>query len=199
LLPDEPGGCSGYKALFGLKYVAPALGGLTDYKGNAITGFGAIGFNPVAAQTLAVVQTMLEKGVPIVFAYIADAHADQENINAGNDFGPGEAGYVKQLADYNTAFGTFFGNRKLHGIDQTNTLFVFTPDEGDHFVGSVPTNPGCDGVTTPCTYSSIGELDVNLNQLTSNAGDSTPFSIHFDSAPTVYVPGQPDRKDPSVR
>src|SRR5579863_6179983 len=41
-LPDEPGGYSGYQALFGLKYVAPALGGITDYNGDAITGFGAL-------------------------------------------------------------------------------------------------------------------------------------------------------------
>jgi hypothetical protein len=38
LLPDEPGGYTGYQALFGLKYIAPALGGLTDYNGNPITG-----------------------------------------------------------------------------------------------------------------------------------------------------------------
>ena len=37
LLPDEPGGYTGYQALFGLKYIAPALGGLTDYNGNPIT------------------------------------------------------------------------------------------------------------------------------------------------------------------
>ena len=198
-LPDEPGGYTGYQALFGLKYVAPALGGITDYNGNAITGFAAIGFNPVAAQTLAVVEKMLEKGIPIVYGYIADVHADQENINGGNEFGPGEAGYIKQLKDYNTAFGTFFGNLKKDGIDQNNTLFIFTPDEGDHFVGSVPNNAPCDGVTKACTYSSIGELDVNLNQLAANAGASTPFFVHDDSAPTIYVPGQPERTDTSVR
>jgi len=63
LLPDETGGYSG-QALFGLKYIAPALGGITDYNGNAITGFSAIGFDPVPAQTLAVVETMLKKGIP---------------------------------------------------------------------------------------------------------------------------------------
>jgi hypothetical protein len=44
LLPDEPGTYAGYKALFGLKYIAPALGGLTDYNGNAITGFSQLNF-----------------------------------------------------------------------------------------------------------------------------------------------------------
>jgi hypothetical protein len=37
LPPDEPGGYKGYEALFGLKYIAPALGGITDYNGNPIT------------------------------------------------------------------------------------------------------------------------------------------------------------------
>lgn len=135
LLPDEPGGYSGYHALFGLKYIAPALGGLTDYNGTPITGFGAIGFDPVPAQTLAVIETMLKKGIPVVFAYIADAH---DNRSAEGTFGPGEAGYVAQLRDYNAAFGTFFANLAKAGITEDNTLFIFTPDEGDHFVGGAP-------------------------------------------------------------
>jgi len=200
LLPDEPdGGYNGYKALFGLKYIAPALGGITDYNNNPVNDFSKINFDPVPAQTLAVVETMLKKGVPVVFAYIADAHDDQEGINSGHAFGPGEKGYVKQLADYNAAFGKFFANLAKDGIDQTNTLFIFTPDEGDHFVGSAPTNPGCDGVTTPCTYSHVGELEPDLNKLVTNAGDSTPFAYHFDSSPTVFVPGQPIPTDASVR
>src|SRR5246127_5719064 len=39
LLPSEPGTYTGYQALFGLKYVAPALGGFTDYNGVPLTGF----------------------------------------------------------------------------------------------------------------------------------------------------------------
>jgi hypothetical protein len=31
------------------------------------------------------------------------------------------------------------------GINPSNTPFIFTADEGDHFVGATPTNPGCDG------------------------------------------------------
>jgi phosphoglycerol transferase MdoB-like AlkP superfamily enzyme len=93
---------------------------------------------------------MLEHKVPVVFAYIADAHDDQEGINGGNAFGPGQAGYVKQLHDYDVAFGKFFARLKSDGIDESNTLFVFTPDEGDHFAGGAPTNPGCDGVNTAC-------------------------------------------------
>ena len=199
LLPDEPGSYTGYSALFGSKYVAPALSGLTDINGNTLTGFP--GFDPTAAQTLGVVATMLEKDVPVVFAYIADAHDNQEGPSLSSEatFGPGEKPYVQQLADYNAAFGKFFARLKADGITPNNTLFVFTPDEGDHFVGSAPINPGCDGVTTPCTYSHVGELDIDPNQLAANAGDSTPFSEHSDDAPTIYVKGQPGRTDANVR
>jgi hypothetical protein len=207
LLPDEPLGYSGFSALFGAKYVAPAIGGnLRDLDGNLILNPdtntpGFVGFDPLATQTLGAVATMLEHNVPVVFAYIADAHDDQEGINSGHAFGPGEAGYVKQLSDYNVAFGKFFARLRRDGIDETNTLFVFTPDEGDHYAGSSPTNPGCDGVTTPCLYAphTIGEQDINLKSLVGAAGGPTNFSIHFDSAPTIYVQGQPGRTDASVR
>jgi hypothetical protein len=181
LLPDEPGGYTGYQALFGMKYIAPALGGFTDYNGTGITGFGQLNFNPQPSQTLAVVETMLKKGIPVVFAYIADAHDNHEGatLSPVATFGPGEAAYVKQLADYNTAFGTFFANLKADGIDQSNTLFIFTPDEGDHFSGGAPSPAGCDGVNVPCTYgvNGVGELDFDLNLAAANAGNATPFRI----------------------
>jgi len=212
LLPDEPNGYNGFSALFGLKYIAPALGGITDYNGNSITGFGNISFDPVPAQTLAVVEKMLKQGIPVVSAYIADAHDNQEgpSLSPESTFGPGEAPYVKQLADYNAAFGTFFSDLKAMGIDQTNTLFIFTPDEGDHNVAGPPSPANCDGAKivhgnvvpdVACTYGTdgVGEVDLNLNAVVTAAGDTTPFSIHFDDAPTVYVPGQPDRTNATVR
>ena len=211
LLPDEPGGYNGYSALFGLKYIAPALGGLTDYNGNPITGFGAISFDPVPAQTLAVIETMVKQGIRVVFAYIADAHDNQEGptLSSESTFGPGEAPYVKQVADYNAAFGKFFADLKAAGIDQSNTLFILSPDEGDHFVGSAPSPANCDGAKivdgvvipdVPCTYpNGVGELSLNLNGVVSDAGNPTPFSIHFDDAPTVYVPGQPAPGSSTVR
>jgi hypothetical protein len=203
LLPDEPGGYSGYQALFGVKYIAPALGGFTDYNGNAITGFSQLNFNPQPSQTLAVVETMLKKGIPVVFAYIADAHDNHEGatLSAAGTFGPGEAAYVKQLADYNAAFGTFFANLKAAGIDQSNTLFIFTPDEGDHFSGAAASPANCDGVNVPCTYGAngVGELDFDLNLAAVNAGNSTPFTYHFDDAATIYVQGNPDPSSLTVR
>ena len=104
-------------------------------------------FDPTPAQTLSVIETMLKKGIPVVYAYIADAHDNQEGkaLSAEGNFGPGEAPYVKQLSDYNAAFGTFFANLAKEGITKDNTLFIFTPDEGDHFVGGAPSPANCDG------------------------------------------------------
>ena len=169
-------------------------------------------FDPTPAQTLAVVETMLKKGIPVVFAYIADAHDNhEETTTTEGTFGPGEAPYVDQLADYNSAFGTFFLHLKEAGIDETNTLFIFTPDEGDHFVGGAPSPANCDGAKIErngkvvpdiqCTYGTngVGELDINLAALTAGAGDPTAYSIHFDDAATTYVNGQPLPNSSTVR
>ncbi len=216
-LPDEPGGYSGYQALFGLKYINPALtgsptGSITDYHGVPLTGFNQLDFDPVPAQSLAVIETMLKKGIPVVYAYIADAHDNhEETTTTEGTFGPGEAPYVDQLADYNSAFGTFFLHLKEAGIDESNTLFIFTPDEGDHFVGGAPSPANCDGAKIerngnvvpdiPCTYGTngVGELDINLLGLTQAAADPTAYSIHFDDAATTYVNGQPLPSSSTVR
>jgi hypothetical protein len=175
---------------------------------------GFTGFDPLATQTLGAVATMLEKRIPVVFAYISDVHDNQEgaSLSPESTFGPGEQPYVKQLADYNRAFGKFFARLKKDGIDASNTLFIFTPDEGDHNVAAAPSPANCDGAKITddgstvvpdvyCTYGTngVGEIDVNLNGLVAAAGDSTQFAIHFDDAPTVYVPEQPASSDASVR
>ena len=113
---------------------------------------------------------------------------------------PGEAGYDQQLKDYDQAFGKFFARLAADGINKSNTLFVFTVDEGDHFAGDAPSNPGCDGVTTPCTYDRVGEINADLQRmLLTEFGDTTPFAVHSDDAPNVYVTGNPGRTDPAVR
>lgn len=220
LLPSEPGGYTGFKALFGAKYINTAFGApLKDLDGKVLTNVdsglvGFTGFDPLAKQTLGAVATMLEKGIPVVFTYISDAHDNEEGprLSSESTFGPGEQPYVKQLADYNKAFGQFFARLNSDGINPSNTLFIFTPDEGDHNVAGAPTPANCDGAkitnggntVTPdvfCTYGTngVGEVDINLNGLVAAAGDSTQFAIHFDDAPTVYIPGQPPGNDPAVR
>jgi hypothetical protein len=203
LLPDEPDGYNGFKALFGAKYLALAVGGpLKDLDGNVIKNadsglVGFTGFDPLATQSLGYVATMQEKGIPVTYAYIADAHDDHVDDVA---FGPGQAGYVAQLASYNKAFGQFFERLKKDGITADNTLFIFTADEGDHFAGGPPLPRDCDGIHTPCAYPRIGELDLNLNGLVAaKTGNNTPFSIRFDDAPNVYINGNPSPDDPSTR
>jgi len=120
--------------------------------------------------------------VPVVYGYIADAHDDHINDVA---FGPGQAGYVLQLAAYNEAFGKFFARLAKDGITAKNTLFVITADENDHFVGGPPTPGNCDGLTTPCTYAKLGEIDADLSRLlATESGNTTKFAVHADSAPT---------------
>ena len=199
LLLDEPRGYTGFKALFGNKYVQPQIspkGPVTDIDGNVIQdskgnpGFPNL-FNPSAAQTLGYLATMLEAGVPVVYGYIADAH-DNHFTGQSGTFGPGEAGYVEQLAAYNSAFGRFFDRLKKDGITKGNTLFVLTADENDHFVGGPPSPADCDGIEVPCTYAKKGEINADLRKMIfTEFGDVTPFTVHSDDAPTFYIEGNP--------
>jgi len=207
-LPQEPGGYTGFQALFGHKEVAPAIspaGLLTDLTGQLIQdaagrpGFpGFDGLTP--AVTLSYIAAMQEHGIPITFGYLSDAH-DPHNAPAGTPtYGPGQAEYTAVLRDYDAAFDAFFNRLAKDGIDASNTLFVVTADEGDHFVGGPPSPTGCDGINVPCAYDRIGEISVNLTGLlATQAGVTTPFSVHADSAPAMYLDGQPGREDPSVR
>src|SRR3954451_20019807 len=210
LLPDEPGGYSGFKGLFGAKYVNPAITGgnaaVNDLNGHPIADqFGQPGFpgfdGLFASTTLSYVAQMQETGIPVTFGYISDAH-DQHGV-AGEIHatrGPGEADYVQQLHNYDVAFDQFFNRLAGDGITKKNTLFVFNVEEGDHFAGSIPTPAGCDGVTVPCNYSLRGEINGNLQGLLkTQQGVTTPFTIHSDMAPTLYLNGNPARTSSTAR
>ena len=173
-------------ALFGAKYVNPAINGgsprSTTPSGQPIADpFGQPGFpgfdGMFAKNTLGEVAQMQENGVPVTFAYISDAH-DFHGVSGNTHvaYGPGEAGYVQQLKDYDKAFGDFFTRLKNDGITKNNTLFVFTVEEGDHFAGTAPDAP-CDGVTTPCTYANghVTEVNGDLKRMvaTYNASHGT--------------------------
>jgi hypothetical protein len=205
VLPDEPGGYAGYRALYGHKYVAPQIspnGPLKDLNGNVIqdpqSHIGFPGFDGMsAAVSLSYVAAMQEHGVPVTYAYISDAH---DAHPSGPAYGPGQAAYVAALQAYDNAFGKFFTRLANDGINSSNSLFVFTADEGDHFAGGPPSPAGCDGVTTPCSYSKIGEVNANLaGLLATEQGIKTPFKVHSDSAPTIYITGNPTRTDPVAR
>jgi hypothetical protein len=211
-LPDEPRGYVGYKALFGAKYVDPAINNgnlcVNDINGNPVTDpVGNCGFpgfdGALAKNTLGYVAQMQENGVPVTYAYISDAH---DNHTLGRASGPGEADYKAQLAAYDDAFAKFFDRLAAHGITKANTLFAVTADEGDHFAGGTGT-PQPDGSLayshTPCITLSacpsnqIGEVSLNL-QLALPASSPT-FSVHSDSAPTFYVNGDPAPANPQLR
>jgi len=213
VLNDEPGGYTGFQALFGNKYVAPAInsgqGFVLDLDGLHVTdSFGNDGFpssfDPAPSQSLGYVAQMLEAGVDVVYFYIEDAHDNHVSstqftncpTNVDGTFGPGEATYVCQLQAYNKAFGQFFARLKQHNITPQNTLFVFTADENDHFAGSikgaVPSN--CDGIHIPCTYptGTKGETDADLSLVyATEFGNTTKFAVHSDDAPSVHINGNP--------
>jgi arylsulfatase A-like enzyme len=224
LLPSEPGGYVGFNGLFGAKEINPFLSGgpvLQALDGNAIADpFGQPGFpgfdGMEATVSLAYVAAMHEKGIPVTFAYISDAH-DFHGVsgNAHLAFGPGSAGYVDQLAAYDRAFASFFDRLRKAGITKDNTLFVFTVDEGDHFVGGSPTPANCDGIHTPCDWTGqVGELNANIDTLVSHQfpalaanflGTAAPnaFTVHGDDAPTFYLArkgaGMLSQTDPLTR
>ncbi|MDH6108152.1 hypothetical protein P3T36_007089 [Kitasatospora sp. MAP12-15] len=206
LLPDEPGGYNNFQALYGAKSVDPAISAdgvvrstagtpITDSKGNP----GFPGFDGMTADnSLGYVAQMQESGVPVTYAYLSDAH-DQHGAGYGA-MGPGDANYTAQLKSYDNAFGTFFNRLQNDGINKNNTLFVVTSDENDHFVGGAPSPANCDGVTIPCTYQQIGEINANAKGLlATQQGVTTPFAVHADSAPNFYLNGRPAPTDPTVR
>ncbi|HEV2361346.1 MAG TPA: hypothetical protein VGS21_06575, partial [Acidimicrobiales bacterium] len=101
LLPNEPGGYTGFQALFGHRYVAPQLGAgtvslshngyevtnakgnLVDLNGNELDGAylhgypGFPGYGGInAAQSLAYAADMQESGVAVTDLYMADIHGN---------------------------------------------------------------------------------------------------------------------------
>jgi hypothetical protein len=211
LLPDEPGGYSGYEGLFGAKYVNPVIhpgGPMTNLDGQPIqdsTGhLGFPGFDGMFPKnSLSWVAQMQESGIPVTYAYISDAHDGHGNSGSIHfAYAPGEAGYVQQLHDYDVAFGQFFDRLAADGINKSNTLFLFTVDEGDHFAGSQPNNPSCDGVNVACDYTGkpVGEINGDLRRMIKTQyGDNTLFTVHSDDAPNVYINGNPSRTDTVTR
>ena len=198
VLPQEPGGgYTGFNALYGPKYMNQVLGPILDLDGNPMPTFP--GFSPTASQSLGYLLAMQTKGIPVTLAYVADLHDSQVT---GNALGPGDSAYVAQIQTYDAAFDKFFTRLDDAGINETNTLFIITADEGDHFVGTAPTPANCNGVGIACQYdyTKVGELDLNINGLVAaQTSNTTPFDLHFDMAPTIYVDGNPDRTSQPMR
>lgn len=207
-LPSEPGGYSGYRALFGNAQVQPVVSPgqpmanldgktITDGQGNA----GFPGFDSLTAgNSLGYAASLEEHGVPVVNVYLSDLHSNHANPSVG-DLGPGTQVYEQQLRDYDRAFGQFLSRLRADGITPANTLFSVTTDEGDHFSGSAAQPTGCTGaVGNYCTYQTSSEVNVNLpGLLATQRGNTTPFAIHSDPAPALWVTGNPSAASPAVR
>jgi hypothetical protein len=165
-----------------------------------------------AKVTLGYVAQMQEAGIPVTFGYISDAHDNHRNsFPAPPDpngvfpraSGPGEDDYVQALHEYDQAFAAFFDRLRHEGITKHNTLFIVTADENDHFAGGNST----DGTWShtfcnvdagqACPANQIGEVNANLLSLLPSGQPN--FSVHNDSAPTVYVNGNPPRTDTVLR
>ena len=258
-LPDEPGGYTGFQAVFGHRYLTPQLaqaansgqnhvvnghtypvvdgsGNLTDLNGNTMKGNfkvpapvnaftpGFPGFGPIsAAQTLAYVADMQEVGVPITYGYISDAHekktilgvapsgCSNPSTSGSAAEGPGDPCYEQNLQAYNAAFATFFQRLADDGIDKSNTLFVITADEGDHFAGANATRavqPTCGAApvswqsNSTCDYSGgnkIGEMQVSIHGLLANQlNDTTPF-YNEPQGDSIFITGNPGPTDSTTR
>ena len=224
VLPGEPGGYAGFNGLFGAQSVDPVLTGqpasvpLTSMLGNPIVDqFGQPGFpgfdGMEAEVSLRYVASMQEAGIPVTYAYLSDAHDNHTTVTA---MGPGQPEYVAQLAAYDQAFANFFTELAAHGIDKSNTLFIITVDEGDHFVGGTPTPATCDGTPgNTCNWTGqIGEIDLNIDTVVQNqfpslfntflasTGPDT-FTVHGDDAPPFYLArkgaGPLGQTDPDTR
>ena len=176
-------------------------GPVRDLNGTVIKdSSGDIGFpgydGMIGPVGLAYTLDMQTHGIPVTFTYLSDVH---DSWVTGAGLGSGTPTYESQLQRENAAFGTFFKDLTAAGITKANTLFVITADEGDHFVGSSPTPSDCNGVTITCSYSKVGEVDGNLTGMLAAKGITTPFDVHADSAPVIYVHGQPGATAAAVR
>jgi hypothetical protein len=195
-------------------------GNLTDLNGNQLNGAflppgtpGFPGFGPIsAAQSLAYTADMQETGVPVTYSYIGDAHekktgqsgcSNNTSLFSSNPAqGPGDTCYQQTLASYNSAFATFFQRLADDGINKTNTLFVFTADEGDHFAGAnvgrtVDPTSTCSGTPDTMGYTCgypagmLGEQQVSIHGLLkAEFGNTTPFYSE-PQGDSVFINGNP--------
>jgi len=201
LLPDEPGGYSGFSGLYGAKYVNPVIkpsGPMTDLNGNVIQDanghIGFPGFDGVEATvSLSWVAQMQEAGIPVTYAYISDAHdghGTSGNIHFA--YGPGEAGYVQQLHDYDVAFQKFRRN---------STLPVVSPDmqvAGARVANTMGRNAsGLTATLTPATsvrFTSPRDVDFALSGVCTTGSETYAgkciSAVHVAAGGTVTLPVQ---------
>jgi hypothetical protein len=134
LLPDEPGGYTGFRARFGHQFAASIIGRsgppvdldgkvIADREGRAgLPGSGAI----TVSQSLGYVAAMQEHGVAVTFVRVPDVTEAPDDAAAG----AGQAESVARVAAVDRAWGEFVGRLASDGITTSNTLFVIAVDPG---------------------------------------------------------------------
>ncbi len=193
-LPSEPGGYHGYQALFGAKYIAPAIGGgpnvfhdgyrVTDANGNLVDLDGNTlqepfshtpgfpGFNPTATQTLAVLADMQEAGIPVTYGYISDLHERKADTRTGcTSASPASVGRPLGPGD-----ACYVANAR-HYDQAFQTFFE---------------RLAADGITPANTLFVIGaeEGDQFAGANVGRATAPTPAGCDGVTVPCVYAPGQ---------
>jgi hypothetical protein len=170
-LPDEPGGYSGFNALYGQRYVGPRIGAsghLSDLAGRPVDGFP--GFDATTpAVTLAYVAAMQEHAVPVTYAHLADPRPPRGSTSAP---APGEPAYLRQLHDYDQAFGIFLQRLARDGLTPANTLFAVSAGGGG--------------------YARPGVVHVDLAGMLAARGVSSTFTTQGGPDPAVWINGDPD-------
>lgn len=194
VLPSEPGGYSGHRALFGDRYVAPQLGQgtaslqhagypvtdpagyLTDINGTTLTNTysrrpGFPGFNPTAAQSLAYLADMQESGIPVTYGYISDVHERK----------PGSSGCTTKTA-------TFPGNP----VGPGDSCYVQNTKAYDDAFAKFFDRLGKDGIT-PANTEFVISSEENDQFAGANVGRAiqpSPPGCDGVTVPCSYAAGQ---------
>ncbi len=195
-LLDEPGGYTGYQALFGHRYIAPLLGAgqpnlirngsavtkaagnLVGLDGSQLNGAflndhpGFPGFGPiVATQTLAYTADMLESGVPVVYGYIGDLHERKAGQSGCTTTTATGAGFALGLGD-----NCFIQTAKAY--DDAFAKFFDRLAQGG---------------MTPATTMFVFSAEENDQFSGANVGRAiqpTPAGCDDVTTPCAYGPGQ---------
>ena len=103
----------------------------------------------IAKNTLGEVAQMQEAGVPVTFALHLRRARLPRRLRQRPPRLRARRGRLRPAARRTTTrrSASFFTRLKNDGITKDNTLFVVTVEEGDHFAGTAPDDPACDGVT----------------------------------------------------